>query len=71
MRYYVAKGPIDALGYKWDVSYYKMRSDREADIIRIKDDIITVNHNPYLNPIYVSKYCEEITKEAYESILGL
>lgn len=71
MRYYVAKGPIDVLGYKWDISYYKMRSDREADIIRIKDDIVTVNHVNYLNPIYVSKYCKEITQEEYESILGL
>ena len=71
MRYYVVKWPIDALGYKWDVSYYKMRSDIEADVIMVKDDIITVNHIFYLNPIYVSKYCKEITKEEYESMLEL
>lgn len=71
MRYYVAKGPINALGYKWDIAYYKMRSNREADIIRIKDGTISVDHIFHLNPMYVSKYCKEITKEDWNSVLEI
>ena len=69
MKYYVAKGPIKELGYEWEISFYKMEPNGVADVIRIKDDVITIDHIIHLNFWYVKKHCKEITKEEYESMI--
>ena len=72
MKYYVSKGPHPNLGHTWDLSYYKMSSDRESEVIRIHlNGSITCDRLLFLNPLYVARYCKEITKEEYESILEL
>lgn len=71
MKYYVAKGPIPNLGYKWYLSYYKTSSiDVEVTRFYSNGHIVKTTFGN-LNPIFISKYCKEITKEEYESMLEL
>ena len=72
MRYYIAEGPIKSLGYEWTYSYYKVYHDYHAEVTRFYSDGRIVNNTVWrLHSAFVENNCKEITKEEYESILGL
>jgi hypothetical protein len=72
MRYYVAKGPIKEAGYTWDLSLYKVNDQMYTEVIRFyPDDTIIKDIVKSLNFFFIQKHCKKITKEEYESILGL
>ena len=72
MRYYVAKGPIKEARYTWDLSLYKVNDLMYAEIIRFyPDGTIIKDIVKSLNFYFIQKYCKKISKEKYESILGL
>ena len=72
MRYFVAKGPIYKVGYRWNYSYYKMHPDRRTEATRFYSDGRIVNDIiKKFNNYFIVHNCKEITKEEYESMLEL
>lgn len=72
MRYYVAKGPINDIGYTWDLSLYKVDIQIRAEVIRFyPDDTINKEVIQHINPFFIKTYCQEISQEEYEQTLGL
>ena len=72
MRYFIAKGPLIRFGFEWIYSYYKVHPDNHAEVVRFHSDGRVVNDTIRdLNEHFVRRFCKEITKKEYESILEL
>ena len=72
MRYYIAEGPIERMGYEWTYSYYKVFPDHHAEATRFYPDGRIVNDIiQRLSTTFIKHNCKEITKEKYESIFEL
>lgn len=71
MKYYVAEGPLKEFGYKWLVSYYKIKTNGFANILRIWPNGNITKIDIFVCSDFLEKYCKEITEEEYNLILEL
>lgn len=72
MRYYVTRESGEKLGYPWNLSLYKINMQMHAEVIRFySNGNITKDIIQPVNPYFINNFCEEISQEEYEQMLGL